>query len=84
MAEAPGPEKASWVRAEREAAIADLSRAGNLAEAVYELALARLDLFIEAKSAARAEPASGGTSAAASLARQRQLAAADDLEHPVA
>lgn len=68
------------LRGERDGAIADLSRAGNLPEAVYELSLARLDLFIEARTFARSEPFDGGEpSAAARLARDRQLAAADDL-----
>ena len=75
-----GRGRARRLRGESQGAIADLSRAGNLTEAVYELSLARLDLFIEAKLAAQAEPkASGEPTAAARLAREHQLAAAADL-----
>ncbi|MCE9584846.1 MAG: protein kinase [Planctomycetes bacterium] len=79
-----GRGRALRLRGETDAAIKDLARAGQLApklaEAPYELGLARLDLFIEAKNAAQAEPSSGGQpSPAARLARDRQLAAAEDL-----
>ncbi|KAF0243872.1 MAG: protein kinase family [Planctomycetota bacterium] len=75
-----GRGRARRLRGERDGALSDLARAGNHAEAVYELAFARLDLFIEARLAAQAEPfATGEPTAAARLARERQLAAADDL-----
>ncbi|MEK7469469.1 MAG: protein kinase [Planctomycetota bacterium] len=74
-----GRGRARRLRGEHDGAISDLSRAGNLPEAVYELALARLDLFVEARTKAQAEPVSRGPGAAVSIARQRQLAAAEDL-----
>ncbi len=75
-----GRGRALRLRGERSAAIVDLALAGNSAEAVYELGLARLDQFIDAKIALQAEPYSAGEpSAAARVARSLQLAAADDL-----
>ncbi len=75
-----GRGRALRLRGERSAAIVDLALAGNSAEAVYELGLARLDQFIDAKIATQAEPyAAGDPSAGARVARALQLAAADDL-----
>ncbi|MCC6741104.1 MAG: protein kinase [Planctomycetia bacterium] len=80
-----GRGRARRLRGEREAAIADLSRAGDSAAAIYELALARLDAFMEARIAARADPSGPGEpSAAARHARERQLEAADLLARAAA